>query len=414
MSRPLRECNLGHEGTLAQIKEVLAANASLYAGIHMSAVAFLQNDKWRNALCVVRGIPKTSGMPTARGKLEYPRLKFLEKELLPSDLPAFLDDLKGSRQLHFDQDTVELGQNYASVNSYELLPGENDYSQFPGYFYEATRDSVNLTQEPLIDFKSPFYPSPYHAVRDWVNIRGFSADRDSRTGSLLLFLPECRARFAGLDCLGDKLHIKVALDSSPSLDLKVVGRFQTKEGDRLLSERLANHGVEIPAPAAIDYLELYLIGADNTIYDFHRESGYNSASHRRILVKKEPSLDAAVALKAIDAGESETVEFKPFIDVGHPKINELVETVIAFANTKGGTILLGVNNHCAIEGIEKDLTRIAAKSKRPTADVKAEYIGGLRQQVAGALNRTVPLAIVEQQSEGHLTTFPPKTGPYES
>lgn len=403
MARLLREVNLGHEGVLAQIAGVMAANESFYAGIHISCVAFLQDGKWRNGLCVARGIPNESGMPPARNRLVYPALKFLERQIASNELPALLDELK-SKKLRFASDLIELAQNYPAFNSYELLPGENDYSAFPGYFYEGGRDSVAISQDPLIDYKSPFFASPYHAVRDWVGIRGFHLDRDARMGSFLLFLPECRARFDSLACSAAGLRIAVAPGESAALGLKVVGQLHTKNGsDMPLSESISDGGIEMSLKEPLDSLEIYLIGPDNTIYDHHREGAFHSTGHRRLLAKEETSepIDALLQ-KAIASGESETVEFKPFIEIGHSKIDEVIETVIAFANTKGGTVLLGVNNHCGIEGIEKEIARAATRTSKSAEDALTEYIGALRQRIAGALNRTPAVTLSGQRSEGHL------------
>ena len=47
------------------------------------------------------------------------------------------------------------------------------------------------------------------------------------------------------------------------------------------------------------------------------------------------------------AGESETVEFKQSTG----EMREIVETVGAFANTRGGTILVGVTNAGEVRGV---------------------------------------------------------------
>jgi len=49
----------------------------------------------------------------------------------------------------------------------------------------------------------------------------------------------------------------------------------------------------------------------------------------------------------IQAGESDTVEFKQ--STGETR--EIVETVSAFANTQGGTILIGVTNAGEVPGL---------------------------------------------------------------
>jgi len=50
--------------------------------------------------------------------------------------------------------------------------------------------------------------------------------------------------------------------------------------------------------------------------------------------------------KLIESGESETIEFKATFD------REVIETATAFANTKGGVILIGVSDNGEIEGIQ--------------------------------------------------------------
>ncbi|MEA2074371.1 MAG: ATP-binding protein, partial [Euryarchaeota archaeon] len=48
----------------------------------------------------------------------------------------------------------------------------------------------------------------------------------------------------------------------------------------------------------------------------------------------------------IENGESETTEFKENFD------KEAVETAVAFANTKGGVILIGISDKGEIKGIQ--------------------------------------------------------------
>lgn len=48
----------------------------------------------------------------------------------------------------------------------------------------------------------------------------------------------------------------------------------------------------------------------------------------------------------LDAGESETIEFKTTFG------RESIETLVAFANTNGGTLLVGVKNHASVCGVD--------------------------------------------------------------
>lgn len=57
----------------------------------------------------------------------------------------------------------------------------------------------------------------------------------------------------------------------------------------------------------------------------------------------------------IEQGESNTLEFKRQIESRPADVNEFVESIVAFANTNGGIILLGVDNDTTIYGLsEKD------------------------------------------------------------
>lgn len=51
-------------------------------------------------------------------------------------------------------------------------------------------------------------------------------------------------------------------------------------------------------------------------------------------------------IKLIKSGESETLELKASFD------KEIFETSGAFANTKGGVILIGISDRCEIKGIQ--------------------------------------------------------------
>jgi len=56
-------------------------------------------------------------------------------------------------------------------------------------------------------------------------------------------------------------------------------------------------------------------------------------------------MDEKEVKKAIESGENQKIEFKEKFD------NETIETVVAFANSDGGTILIGVNNKGEIKGV---------------------------------------------------------------
>ena len=57
-------------------------------------------------------------------------------------------------------------------------------------------------------------------------------------------------------------------------------------------------------------------------------------------------MDQSEILKLIKKGESKTVEFKETFD------NKTIETAVAFANTRGGHIFIGVSDKGAKKGVQ--------------------------------------------------------------
>jgi predicted HTH transcriptional regulator len=75
-------------------------------------------------------------------------------------------------------------------------------------------------------------------------------------------------------------------------------------------------------------------------------------------------------IEIIKRGETETVEFKE--DVGKPE--EFVESAAAFANAKGGLIILGVDDHSNIKGLEKrDYEGIVNNIIRSRCETQVDY-----------------------------------------
>jgi len=67
----------------------------------------------------------------------------------------------------------------------------------------------------------------------------------------------------------------------------------------------------------------------------------------------------------IEKGESETMEFKPSLS----QIKDIVETASVFSNTKGGLIVIGVNDerrHIGIDIGNKTIENLANKIKQNT------------------------------------------------
>lgn len=113
---------------------------------------------------------------------------------------------------------------------------------------------------------------------------------------------------------------------------------------------------------------------------------WRSHTGNAVLGEAQRSLEAQVR-EALTAGEGLKIEFKPFVDPemkrapGAPKskLDEIATTAVAFANTQGGHIYLGVNDDCEAAGIEAKLCEWA---KAPcTEAVIARYLGAMNSRI---------------------------------
>jgi predicted HTH transcriptional regulator len=89
----------------------------------------------------------------------------------------------------------------------------------------------------------------------------------------------------------------------------------------------------------------------------------------------------------LSAGEGLNVEFKPFVDPdskkpqggAKSKLDEIAITAVAFANTEGGHIYLGVSDDCEVAGIEAKVCEWAKESS--TDSVIGRYLGALKSRI---------------------------------
>ncbi|NIA31199.1 MAG: hypothetical protein GWP06_14980 [Actinobacteria bacterium] len=82
----------------------------------------------------------------------------------------------------------------------------------------------------------------------------------------------------------------------------------------------------------------------------------------------------------IQKGESQTVEFKDSFD------RETLETAVAFSNTKGGTILIGIDNKGTAKGVSVGSETLAEWSNRISQATEPTVIPELQREEMDSKN----------------------------
>jgi len=404
----LHRYNLSHEYCVDEIKEILKLNSQFYSTISIRCVAIKEEKEpsvWRNALCVIKALPKEIVALKFNSRI-YDNIRLLEDWLEPGDLIDFITEFKNGIIKIAD---IDVNIENPDLQQVQYVHESIWPEPLPGYHYSTSGGShrLSIPNDPLLSHKNPFYPSPDSAIASWCEIPNYQGPSDSRMGILSIFLPECRAYFEKLVYKHEEkiLSIKIARRQK-DLNTFLKGAYKSPYGYMELSGDVKDDIISIPINEKVadnlEQFEIYLLDNNNNILDYHKENQFSIKERIRIfripikIEKKEDIID-----KATKIGESDTLEFKPFIKRGDNKINEIIETIIAFANTNGGHIIIGINKYAVPEGIESDLGKEAKRYNKSYKDFLEEYIGYIRKEISDKLNKLPDYRIEKKTFNEH-------------
>ena len=385
--------NLSLEDLLLRISERLNDQKTTYGGFRIRSITGLDREKNRhNVLTIIQASPKHSPLGKKQS-VRYQNLHFLEEWFHAEELLHLIRGVDSS-DLKVDGDRIPFTQDSPS-RSMSFLSGHNDLSRFPGHLAKLPKGRAEFSLSThLLEFELPYYPSGVDAIKEWMEMGHFTTNHQYE-GYVLLFLPEIRAYFQELKYEQGSIYIDVDKKDDSIEDLKVKGAVEIG-GESANIDVLVHEGkCETKVPFFPEKAKLYLIGKDNTVFDYYIETPYKR-NHGVGLLKNastKPEAQAKVE-SAVQSGEGETIEFKPYIKLGDQKLNEVVKTVIAFTNTRGGTIFMGISDSCELKGVAQDLLK-NDKDGGSIKEKQKKYIGGLKQKIADRLNfSTLSIGVV--------------------
>jgi hypothetical protein len=198
-------------------------------------------------------------------------------------------------------------------------------------------------QDSMLGFGLRPYRGGNQAINDWVfDLRTDNPGGDvPYTNYLVTFLPDTRARVVSALWTPGKLTLSLEINiPSEQVELQILQMGSA----RLPQVSPAMSGaMELTIPDDSRELLIYLVHRDgNCIMNVHLRHVYESFGPVPVeaIVKSRAESD-------LEKGEGDEIEFKSFISPHDPKESEIVQTVIAFANTSGGRIYVGVSDRDA-------------------------------------------------------------------
>jgi hypothetical protein len=243
----------------------------------------------------------------------------------------------------------------------EIVPGHATASGLPARRFKiAIETNAVFANDQLIDFSLPYRASADRYAKEFLGLK----PQDSLDGQKGEFTVEVPERRGAIRMSNDRLSIH-----HPAVPLRLLG-----EVDGTPVDLKSDDVLEID-DENIRNVELWLLTENSEIVD------YVSATHwpyKYSITPKEAEQEQLL-LELIRHGESETCEFKPYIDLHHEKAPELEKTVCAFANQRGGTLFIGITDEGDIVGLARDLTKRPDDLDRAIAEYEKDVCKRLRE-----------------------------------
>lgn len=226
------------------------------------------------------------------------------------------------------------------------------------------QQNIYLDQSPAVSMGLEPFRSTADAVRRWVY---GEANCDQMTNSVpnqeqfVTIVPDTRARFASGRWRVGRLELSIDAGVDPSeLELQIIRLGSSERSSR---HSVARGTMDIEMPEDATGLGLYLVHKSGDLIATRSLNAHYRAFGE--IEEEGPELvDYALDLQS---GENERREFKPFIEPRHPKEFEIVKTVVAFANTEGGTLFVGVNDEGIPQG-QAEAHKCFRKANDPVKD----------------------------------------------
>ena len=321
-----------------------------------SAIVKTKSGEWVNGLTTFI-IPSNNQSFTKMPNIVYDKLILLQEVVNLEKFRDIIKNLWGG--LKISEYKINFSGNY---HRSEYLYNHNIFSNWPGlyfeisYMYNSDAEEIFNLNYPLVKYDYQCFMSAYDAMKGWFEIQDFDETRDSRLGKILIFLPNYRARIKDIKFDGKILDIYIDTNQTldPKLQCQIIVNYITWKLREILTlkNEESKFSLKLDEEPLNTYIQLVTPAGEKVDY-YYENQFYHTGTIR--FIRRGINKDL---IKKISSGENEQIEFKTFFSIGdRNKENDIIETVISFANTNNGSMIFGVSDHSELEGISSTLLK---------------------------------------------------------
>ena len=353
--------------TFQELKEVIikkiCSRKSTYSQVSVKSAIMKHEGIWKNI--VTKIVPLgPSEVYSPQKKFDYGNFVLIENLISIDALVEIIEKLPvtGTTSITFGQYDV-LFQIESLQNGYKFDSGR-EYLNIEWFFerYHFYGKNQHYSLEPIVAIDLPIFPDSRAAIEKYV---GIDLSQSHMYG-VIVCLPNYAARIEEINIGSKEMGIKVKPRAEELSN--IVGKIYCRKNGEISQRDIVfkTETATVEVGFMPEHFSLAIISKVNgEIIDTRRF--YSSWELPKGITLDIPEYQL---IEIIKRGETETVEFKE--DVG--KTEEFAESAAAFANAKGGLMILGVDDHSNIKGLEhRDYEGIINNILRSRCEPQVDY-----------------------------------------